>query len=326
MLQQTQVKTVKPYYRRFVKRFPTVLALAAAGIDDILKCWEHLGYYARAHNLHRAAGVVVDHHGAKIPRTVDELRRLPGIGPYTAAAIASIAFGADAACVDGNVARVLCRVFRVRTNLKATKTVRRLRALADELLPRGKAGDFNQAVMDLGATVCRPVGPDCGACPLRRVCGARAHNEQHDLPKPPPRKKLPHYDVAVGIVHRDRPGRNGRVLVGKRKPGALLGGLWEFPGGKIHPGETAAAATAREVREEVDIEVDVGRRIALVRHAYTHFSVTIHAFECTYRSGRPRAIGCTQCRWVRLAELRKLAIPKASDKILTTLQKNQGRK
>src|SRR6185436_13151456 len=169
MLQQTQVETVIPYYHRWCKRFPTVRALAAAPQADVLRLWEGLGYYARARNLHRAAQQIVRERAGKIPRTCEELRLLPGIGRYTAAAIASIAFGVDAAVLDGNVKRVLARAFDFQEDVKSVQGEKKLWALAESLAPKGRAGDYNQAVMDLGATICTPLVPHCRACPVRTV-------------------------------------------------------------------------------------------------------------------------------------------------------------
>lgn len=323
MLQQTQVDTVIPYYRRFLRAFPTLKALAAADIDDVLKCWEHLGYYARARNLHKAAGVILHDHGGHLPMTAEGLAALPGVGRYTAAAIASIAFGQDAAALDGNIRRVLCRLFRVQANPRDGKTQQQLWALAADLLPSGQAGNFNQALMDLGATICTPRSPRCARCPVTLHCQARLHKQQNELPKAVKKTPVPHYRVAVGVIH-GKAANAGRILMAKRKADALLGGLWEFPGGKINRGESAAEAAKREIAEEIGINVKVGERAALVRHAYSHFRVTIEAFHCKHVSGKPRAIACDKIRWLRPQDIRRLAIPKASDKILAALKPSAG--
>ena len=189
MLQQTQVVTVIPYFQRFTERFPTVEALAAAPLDDVLRLWEGLGYYARARNLHRAAQQVVAEFGGRLPDTVEGLSQLPGIGAYTAGAIASIAFGRDAPVVDGNVRRVLCRVYAIRSDLRQPQVGRRLWALAEMNLPRGKAGRWNEALMELGATVCQPRSPRCNECPLAKGCRARALGLQEKLPARAPGSK-----------------------------------------------------------------------------------------------------------------------------------------
>ena len=315
MLQQTQVATVVPYFERFMKRFADVPALARAPLDDVLKCWEGLGYYGRARNLHKAAKVVVDAFGGELPRAADELRRLPGVGRYTAGAIASIAFGCDEPVLDGNVTRVLCRVFRVRTAPKETATQKTLWSLARDLMPRGRAGEFNQALMDLGATVCTSRRPACPRCPLRGVCLARARGEETSLPVRTPRRPVPHWDVAVAVIRK-----RGRILIARRKPEGLLGGLWEFPGGKRRRNESLETCVVREVREELGLEVRIRRALVTARHAYTHFRVTLHAFECDHVSGRPRPTAADAWTWVRPDDLDDYAFPGGSRKIIDALR------
>ncbi len=319
LLQQTQVATVIPYYVRFIARFPTIRALAAAPLDDVLKTWEGAGYYARARNLHRSAREIVARFGGKIPQTVDELLTLPGIGRYTAGAIASIAFNRDAPVLDGNVTRVLCRYFNIAGDPKKAGTQKELWKLAEELLPRGKAGKFNQALMDLGATVCIPRSPACGACPLSRGCAARRLGIQAQLPAKRKKKALPHHQVAVGIIWK-----RGKILIAKRFARDLLGGLWEFPGGHQEKGESLAHCVQREVREELGITVKVEEEFAVVDHAYSHFRITLHAFHCRWRRGCPRAIGCAEWKWVSLRELARYAFPAANRKVIEQLKSKQG--
>ncbi len=315
LLQQTLVQTVIPYYHRFLRRFPTVRALAAAPLDEVLKAWEGAGYYARARNLHRAALMVLDQFAGRIPRTARELRTLPGVGRYTANAVASIAFGEDVPVVDGNVARVLCRYYGVRGDPRTGPVERELFALAEALVPRGRAGDFNQAMMELGATVCLPRSPQCGDCPVRRGCAARRLGMQDQLPFKRAAKQLPHYDIGIGIVWR-----RGRVLIQQRPPKGLLGGLWEFPGGKRERGESFAACVKREAEEEVGLCVEVGREIAVVNHGYSHMSVTLHAFNCEHVSGRVRLRAATAYKWVRPDELGAYAFPAANRRIIKKLE------
>ena len=221
MLQQTQVATVIPYYERFLAHFPTVRALADANLDDVLKTWEGAGYYARARNLHRAALEIVTRFGGKIPGTVEELLTLPGIGRYTAGAIASISFHRDAPVLDGNVMRVLCRYFNFASDIQSSKTQKELWQLMEMLLPHGRSGDFNQAMMELGATICAPRNPQCAVCPLKRNCIARQKGIQEKLPTKRAKKKLPHHQVAVGIIWK-----RGKILIAQRHADDLLGGLW----------------------------------------------------------------------------------------------------
>jgi A/G-specific adenine glycosylase len=314
MLQQTQVETVKPYYERFLKRFPTVEALAAADIDTVLKLWEGLGYYSRARNFHKAARQIVDRFAGKLPQTRDELLSLPGIGPYTAGAVASIAFGRREPLVDGNVARVLCRLCLIRKDPKPPATRRLLWDIAAELLPRRDVGSFNQALMELGSQICVPRKPRCDMCPLRQVCQAQISNLQDEIPVRGRTRKIPSYVVAVAVIFK-----RGRILIDKRKPEGLLGGLWEFPGGKKQPGETLEQAAVREVREELGIEIRVDELLTTVDHAYSHFRIRLHAFKCTFVRGTPCCRTCDDLKWVRPGELDRYAFPAANRKIISLL-------
>lgn len=316
MLQQTQADTVEPYYHRFLKRLPTVQRLARARLDTVLRLWEGLGYYARARNLHVTAKRIVRDCNGNFPRTKQALLAFPGIGLYTAGAIASIAFNEDEPVVDGNVIRVLCRLFRIHENPKSGTVQKRLWRLAEELLPSGQAGSFNQGLMELGATVCLPRKPRCDACPLHRICTAKKHGEQETLPYRVSRMPLPRHKVVVAVIHK-----NGRILIDKRKPNGLLGGLWEFPGGKVKKGESLTAALKREVREELGVTVRITRPLVTVQHSYSHFSVTLDAFQCTHASGTPRCRTCVDYRWVYPKQLRNFAFPAANRKIIAALQK-----
>ena len=318
MLQQTQVETVIPYFERFLARFPTIDDLAAAPIGDVLKLWEGLGYYARARNLHKAAQVIVNERHGEWPRTVEGLLNLPGIGRYSAGAIASLAFDVDAPVLDGNVIRVLCRVFAVERDPKDAKVREELWQLAEELLPhppapspdsrstnqeRGnslsplplgeglgvRSGEFNEALMELGALICTPRNPKCEVCPLAKLCAAKKRNLQDQLPLKTKRKPLPHFDVTAAVIRK-----NGRLLIAQRPFGGRLGGLWEFPGGKVEAGETLKQCLRREIKEELGVRIKVGKPIISIEHAYTHFKITLHAFECELVSGK-RA-GCASAR------------------------------
>ena len=318
LLQQTQVETVRPYFFRLLRAFPTVAKLAAARVDDVLKAWEGCGYYARARHLHAAACEIVKR--GDFPRTYHDWLRLPGVGRYTAAAIASIAFDEPVAAFDGNVERVLARVLRERRVARKAPAARRLRKAADEALRTAvkaglSPGDFNQALMELGAKVCRPRRTDCARCPLR--CECRAHldgSEVTALPRKAPARRLPHYDIGAAIIRK-----NGRFLVTQRPHEGLLGGLWEFPGGKRHDGESLAECVAREIREELGIEITVDEPFLSVRHAYSHFRITLHAFLCTHTRGRVKRIGVADYRWVRPRELARFAFPKADRVIIEKL-------
>jgi A/G-specific adenine glycosylase len=315
MLQQTQVDTVRPYYQRFLRRFPSVETLAAASLEEVLKVWEGMGYYARARHLHQAAGQLVSSSGGRLPMRFNELKELPGVGAYTAGAIASIAFGQRVAAVDGNARRVLSRVYGIRDDVTRPATKRRLEKLATELLPVDQPGRFNEALMELGATVCKPRGPSCGLCPLSDLCRAYAEGEQEALPVRRSRPKVPHYDVAAAVTIRD----DGAVLVAQRSVDDMLGGLWEFPGGKCEDGETLLVCLVREMREELGVEVEVGEPVTVVEHAYTHFRITLHAFWCRLRDGQPRCLDCAAFRWMVPRDLDQLPMSVVDRRIAQVL-------
>lgn len=293
MLQQTRVEAVTPYYRRWLRRFPTVRRLARARSGSVLAAWEGLGYYRRALQLRRAAQVVVREHDGRLPRSAAQLRRLPGFGAYTAAAVAAFAFGEDEVALDGNLRRVLSRLTDLEVDPRTPEGEARLMRWARRNLPPGKASAFNQALMDLGAQVCLPRHPRCAACPLRRFCRARIRGVQEQRPVRARKRTAPQRIATAGVIRR-----RGRVLIGRRPEVSLLGGLWEFPGGKCWRSESAAACLRRELREELGIEVEVGTSLGIFRHAYTHFRVTMHAFDCRIRRGQPQAKEHTDLRWV----------------------------
>jgi len=298
MLQQTQVTKVQDYYTRFIARFPTVAALAEAPLEDVLKQWEGLGYYSRARALHRAAQVIVAEHNGELPADVDALRRLPGIGAYTAGAIASIAFGVSAPAVDGNVRRVMARVLAW-----AEPNAAGLEAAVREWMSANEPGAFTEALMEVGATLCRPKSPQCLLCPWCDLCQARALGQPEAFPAPKPRRPVPHHDIATAVTVRD----DGRVLVARRRLDDMLGGLWEFPGGKCEEGETLPEALRREMREELGIEVTVEEELIVVEHAYTHFRITLYAFACRLAENSPHrsALTATTSAGLRLRRSRR---------------------
>ncbi len=314
MLQQTQVATVIPYYQRFLERFPTVAVLAAASLPEVLKMWEGLGYYARARNLHRAAIEIEQKYGGRFPETYGELRTLPGFGDYIAGAVAALAFGQPVPAVDGNARRVLARLFAIAEDVTRGPAARRLKETAADLVDPATPADWTQAVMELGATICLPRAPKCLLCPLYAICQARRQGLQEDLPVKVTKKKLPHYDVTAAVIEQD-----GRVLIAQRPLEGMLGGLWEFPGGKKEPGETLAECLRREIREELGLEIEVGPPVTTVKHSYTHFKITLHAFYCRLVKGRPQALGVADWRWVTLAELDRFAFPRTDLKIIAVL-------
>ena len=320
MLQQTRVETVIPYYQRWMEHFPTVSDLAQASQQEVLAVWEGLGYYSRARNLHRAAQLVVGQHGGQLPSDPRALRDLPGIGRYTAGAIASLAFGLDEPALDGNIRRVLARLFNITEPARSPAGERRLWELARQLLPPGRAGDYNEALMDLGATLCTPRNPDCGRCPLNHHCQAYHLGVQDERPVVLAKPVVPHYTVTAAVIER-----RGSFLITQRPPDGLLGGLWEFPGGKLHPGEDLPACLQREICEELGVSVNVGDLFGIYRHAYTHFRVTLHAFCCRLSNGQqPQPVQVQDLRWVKLAELPGFPMGKIDRQIATHLLERGG--
>ena len=315
MLQQTQVKTVIPYYLRFMEKYPTIGDLAGADLDALLKSWEGLGYYARCRNLHRAAHVVVRELDGRIPDTFAEFKALPGVGDYIASAVLSIAHGAPHAVVDGNVKRVLARLFCMDTPVNHSSAHKIFKVQAEELLDRERPGDFNQALMELGALVCTPKKPQCSTCPLTAFCQSLAADCVADFPKRLKAKKVPRHHISVGIVRRGK-----ELLITRRKPEGLLGGLWEFPGGKVEAGETAEAACVREIKEETGLTVAVTGHLTRVAHAYTHFKIEMDVFYCDHVSGRVSLNGPTDHRWISRDRFSEFAFPKANLKFIPLIR------
>jgi A/G-specific adenine glycosylase len=318
MLQQTQVKTVIPYYLRFLEVFPTVETLARAPLGEVLKIWENLGYYTRVRNLHKAAKEIAARYGGRIPNDWGEIIRLPGIGRYTAGAILSIAFGRAVPAVDGNVRRVVSRLQAIGEPVDEEEVRERIEALARTLIPRRDPGRFNQALMELGAVCCTPKTPSCHVCPLQDDCRALEQGCAHLLPVRGKKKTIPHREVVAAII---RDGK-GRTLIVQRPARGLLGGLWKFAGGILDLSETCEAGLKRIVREEVGIEISVGSPVAVVKHAYTHFRITLTAFSCTLLEGSPAG---PQWRWTDAAELEALPFSSADRRIARAVALPSGR-
>lgn len=310
MLQQTQVKTVIPYFDRWIQQFPSVQSLADAELQTVLKAWEGLGYYARARNLHRAAKQIAE---TGFPTDLDSIQALPGIGRTTAGGILSAAFDQPISILDGNVKRVLARL--IALDKVPNKALAQLWAISDQLIDPENGRDFNQALMDLGATVCTPKNPACLVCPWRSHCKAYNLGVQSELPMSETRTAIPHKVIGVAVIWKDQ-----RILIDRRKPEGLLGGLWEFPGGKLEPGETIEECIQREIREELAIDIAVGEQLIVVDHTYTHFRVTLNVHHCQYLAGEPQVIECDEIRWVAVDELSDYPFPKANIKIIEALR------
>ena len=310
MLQQTQVETVIPYYQRWLEEFPTLADLASADEQEVLRAWEGLGYYSRARNLLKSAKIICEEFEGELPRDSSQLRKLPGIGDYIAGAIASIALGQRQPALDGNGKRVLARLYAYDKPVNLEKNASDLKRILADLLPEHQAGDFNQALMDLGSRVCLPRRPKCGDCPLQSECTANGQGLQLEIPVKTSKRPVPHYQVVAALI-RDR----DCVLIDKRRSNALLGGMWEFPGSKVEQGETLEEAIIREIREELGLEISAGDIFGRYEHAYTHFSVTVHAILCDIIQGEPKAIEADEIAWVTLAKLSEYPMGKVDRQI-----------
>jgi A/G-specific adenine glycosylase len=317
MLQQTRVETVIPYYERWLEKFPDIPFLAQASQQEVLSAWEGLGYYSRARNLHQAAQIVMAEFDGRLPQEVDQLMQLPGIGRYTAGAIASIAFGKDEPVLDGNIRRLLSRIFDVRHPARSAAGEKQLWQLAGDYLLPGSAAEYNQALMELGALVCTPRQPRCGECPLSRRCLANTLGIQEERPVKVFRPPLPHHVITAAVIQE-----NKQFLIARRPPGGLLGGMWEFPGGKLLPGEDLRQGLEREICEELGIKIQIGSSLGIYQHAYTHFRVTLHAFLCQLNGTQPRSLYHDQLTWCSAAALGEYPMGKIdrqiSNQLLTT--------
>lgn len=315
MLQQTRVETVIPYWQRFLERFPTVEDLANAPLDEVLQLWAGLGYYSRARNLHRAANVMVEQHDGAVPDDPSALLALPGVGRYTAGAVASIAFERCEPIVDGNVARVFARLFGIDADIRSAPVVKELWNRATEIVRGSAPGDLNQALMELGATVCVPRGAHCLACPLREDCTAFAENRTESLPvkakKPPPRPIA----ATAGWIERDR-----KVLMVQRPAEGLLGGMWELPGGDLLAQEEPAAGLTRCLRERLGLNVPGAHEVGSIEHVFSHLRLTLHVFRCTPATGRIRRRDVAAHRWLAPDAIDDLAIGGPTRKALALLR------
>jgi A/G-specific adenine glycosylase len=309
MLQQTQMERGVAYFNRWVERFPDISSVAAASEDELLKAWEGLGYYSRVRNLAKAARQIMNLHGGVFPSRLEDIRALPGVGPYTAAAIASIAFNADVALADANVNRIFARVFDIDEPVRRPKAQKRIAALAAALLPHGSARNFNQALMEFGSLVCAKK-PLCADCPVSNLCEARRLGIVQERPIAEARPEVTRIAVAAGVLRH--PERGAELFIQKRRDDDLWPGLWEFPGGVVEAGESPEQTAVREFAEETGISVRIRAPIALIHHAYTRYRVTLHGFWCDYVSGpleSPLLTEASTFRWVRDTRLADFAFP-----------------
>ncbi len=319
MLQQTQMDRAVGYFERFLARFPDIASLALAHEDEVLKLWEGLGYYSRAKNLMRAARLILREHGGEFPATFEAVRALPGVGPYTAGAIMSVAFDEPRPAVDANVERVLARMLDIDRPTREADVKRRILAAAWELVPPQGGRAFNQGLMELGALVCAPRKPDCPRCPVSAHCLALARGTVALRPAPTARPETIRVDMACGVL-----ASGGRVFIQKRRPDDVWPGLWEFPGGVLEPGETPEQAMVREFREETGLLVRPAGKIAVVRSSYTRYRITLHGYFCQAEPGQDPQHGhslheAVEARLVRPQELRAFAFPSGHARLVVRL-------
>ena len=315
MLQQTQLQVVLPYWQRWMEAFPSLEALAAAEEHDVLLLWQGLGYYSRARRLHQGARQLL---GQPWPRELEGWLALPGIGRSTAGGILSSAFDLPFAILDGNVKRVLARL--IASPRPPARELKGFWQLSELLLDPQRPRAFNQALMDLGATVCTPRNPRCGDCPWQGHCAAYAAGQPAAYPVKDAARELPFQVIGVGVVLNDA----GEVLIDQRLNEGLLGGLWEFPGGKQEPGEAIAATVARELMEELAITVEVGEELITLEHAYSHKKLRFVVHLCRWLAGEPQPLACQQVRWVRPQQLGEFPFPAANARIIAALLQRLG--
>lgn len=306
MLQQTQVATVIPYYQRFLESFPTVDRLAKSDLSKVLKTWEGLGYYSRVRNLHRASKIVLKQFKGKIPDNLSELLSLPGIGRSTAGAILSIAHNKEAPILDGNVKRVLSRLFAISENPK--KTVNLLWEISESLIPKGRSNSFNQAIMDLGATICTPKDPLCNHCPLCRICEGKASGNPERYPSKGMKKNIPHVVALAAVIQKD-----GKVLLNQRHPKGLLGGLWEFPNWKIEEKRRLRLRLRNCISKEMKMKVEVKEFIGTFKQTYSHFKLALHIFNCEATHGRGKG------KWIYPRNLHLLPMSRIHRRIANSI-------
>ena len=315
MLQQTRVEAVIPYFEKWMQLFPTIRSLAEASEQDVLNAWEGLGYYSRARNLHRAAKIVTENYNGELPRDLNELRALPGIGRYTLGAISSIAFEMNVPALDGNIKRVYSRIFDISEPVDSPNGEKILWEIAEKYLPTTEAGDYNQALMDLGAMICIPKNPRCLICPVMKLCKARANGTQDERPVKTPKKSVPHHTHAAGVLVR-----RGRVLLAKRPSEGLLGGMWEFPNGRVSGSPLAELANVLKIGYNLQLRrsrrsLQNSEPLGIVHHGYSHFTVSVYVYACELES-LPSG---KSLKWVWIKELDQYPMGKIDRQIANLL-------
>tara|TARA_Y100001980_G_C14550908_1_gene333779 strand:- start:791 stop:1855 length:1065 start_codon:yes stop_codon:yes gene_type:complete len=312
MLQQTRVNTVIPYYNNWIKNYPSLLSVANAKLSSLLKMWEGLGYYSRCKNFHQACKIVINDFQGIVPSNLKDFKSLPGVGDYTASAVLSIAYNKPYPVIDTNVKRVLCRLLGIKNYNKYNRN--RIQKILTQIISKKYPGNFNQGLMEIGALICSTTNPICKICPIQSFCIAFQRGKPDSYPIKNKRKKLPHYEIVAGIIWR-----RDKFYVQRRDKEAMLGGLWEFPGGKVEPGESLADGLKRELKEECGFSTKINKKIACINHTYSHFSISLHLFQCEENKDKIKKKFDT--KWIRPGEIHSLPFPKANHKLFKILKK-----
>jgi len=317
MLQQTQMDRVIDYFVRWMKQLPDIASITISNEEDILKIWEGMGYYSRAKNIIRTANILMEQYNGELPSDYTHLLKLPGIGKYTAGAIMSIAYNKEYAIVDANIERVFARLFNLDKPVKSKITHAFIWQKASEFIPKGKAREFNQALMEFGALVCIPRNPRCKICPVRDYCRSLLEKTVDKRPVANKPSQTVFIEMATGILTH-----KGRILIQKRKPKGVWANLWEFPGGRLEPGETPEIALVREYAEETELKIGKLEKITTVKHSYTIYRVKLHCYFCSLIDGKiePVLHGAQEYRWVDSGELSNYAFPAGHRKFINHLK------
>ncbi len=320
MLQQTQMERGTAYFERWIKRFPDIASIAEASEEEILKYWEGLGYYSRARNIHKAAQLLMKKNGGQLPADRTSLLAMPGIGKYTAAAIMSLAFNKDVPLVDANIERLFARLFNIETPIKDKGQQTFIWRNAKEILPPGQARNFNQALMELGALVCRPRNPNCTVCPVHNHCQSLTLGVVDERPVPGKTTDTIRIEMVTGFLQK-----GGAIFIQKRPPNGVWANLWEFPGGRIEAGETPAEALVREYMEETEMNIGNLSKITTVKHSYTRYRVTLHCYTCFLLNGpqRPVLHEAQEYRWITPLDLHRFAFPAGHRKLIEFMRKKK---
>ena len=319
MLQQTQVNTVIPYYEKWMKKFPDIGSVANGKTEELLKLWEGLGYYTRAHNIKKSCDFIIKDNNKVFPSKYDDLIKLYGVGDYICSAILSIAFNEPFPAIDGNVKRVCSRYWG--ENYINSKDQKKLLEKLNKIIDKKKPGCFNQAMMDLGREVCKPKNPYCKECPLKKSCFAYQNSKTEFFPQKIVKRKVPIYKVVVAmLLNSER-----KFLITKRPVNKMLGGLWELPGGKVNKSETLKEALCREIKEELDVGINIHKKLGAVQHTYSHMKIILHGYYCTIKNGKMNLNESDDGKWIDLKNIKDYAFPRASHKLFSIIKEyNNG--